>query len=157
MNDHLSTYLNDHLAGSVVALDLLSNLETLQPDPGFADGLRGEIVADQQVLEALMDRIGVTRSRPRQATAWLAAKASALKMRLDSGADQKLAALETLEALALGIEGKLALWSALAAVAETASALRGPDYPMLKQRATEQRHQVEVRRIAAARAAFVDG
>jgi hypothetical protein len=157
MNDQLSAYLNDHLAGSVVAVDLLSNLETLQPDlavKGFVDQLRSEIIADQQVLEALMGRLGVTQSRPRQATAWLAAKASALKMRLDSGADQKLAALETLEALALGIEGKLGLWKALAAAAETAPALRGPDYPLLQQRATEQHHQVEARRIAAATSAF---
>jgi hypothetical protein len=67
----------------------------------------------------------------------------------------QLARLEKLEALALGIEGKRALWRALLAVAEEIPALRNVDLVRLDQRADDQRKRVEVRRIEAAREAFV--
>jgi hypothetical protein len=67
----------------------------------------------------------------------------------------QLARLEKLEALALGIEGKRALWRALLAVAEEIPALRNVDLVRLDQRADDQRTRVEVRRIEAAREAFV--
>lgn len=74
---HLATYLNDHLAGSVAALDLLAHLEKTHAGStvgDFAAGLRGEIAADRDELESLMKSWAVAESRPRQAAAWLAEK-----------------------------------------------------------------------------------
>ena len=67
----------------------------------------------------------------------------------------QLARLEKLEALALGIDGKGALWRSLQAVAEEIPALREVDLSSLNRRAEEQRQRVEKLRIEAAREAFV--
>ena len=62
----------------------------------------------------------VAESRTRKATAWLTEKVTELKLRLDDPAGGALRLLEALEAVSLGIEGKRALWRALAAAAEDA-------------------------------------
>jgi hypothetical protein len=54
------------------------------------------------------------------------------------------------EAVALGIEGKRALWRALAAAAEVSPAFQVADYERLTQRAEEQRQRVETVRLEAA-------
>ncbi|MBC7923348.1 MAG: hypothetical protein H7Z75_19905 [Ferruginibacter sp.] len=156
-SEHLATYLNDHLAGSVAVLDLLAHLETAHAntDTGrFAAQLRADIGADRQELETLMERLHLAESLPRKAAAWLAEKATQLKLRLDDTAGGTLHLLETLDAVAVGIEGKRALWHALAAAAGEVSALRGIDYEALSARAVEQRRRVEAVRLPAAKAAF---
>jgi hypothetical protein len=156
-NDSIATYLNDHLAGSVVALELLDQLEEERAGTSEASILadvHGDIVADRQELEALMAQLGITASQPRQATAWLTEKLSELKLRLDDPGHGGLRRLEALEAVSLGIAGKQSLWEALAAAAETAPELRGLDYARLVRRAETQREVVEKLRLAAAREAL---
>lgn len=159
-NDHIATYLNDHLAGSVAALELLQDLEAEHADTPsgriFAD-LRADVATDRQELEAVMVRLQVTESRTRKATAWLAEKVLELKLGLDDPADGALRLLEKLETLALGIEGKRALWRALATVAEEVPGLEGIDYERLLQRADDQRNRVEKMRLDAAQAALIAG
>ncbi|MGH7792081.1 MAG: hypothetical protein ACREOB_07160 [Thermodesulfobacteriota bacterium] len=101
-NDNLATYLNDHLAGSVAALELLAYLE-------------------EQHAGTPVERLDIVQSRPRKATAWLAEKITQIKLRLDDPTGGALRLLEGLEAVAIGIEGKRALWRALEAVAEDAT------------------------------------
>lgn len=154
---HLTTYLNDHLAGSVVALELMEHLEAAHRDSAVADflvTLRAEVAADRQELEALLERLHTSESRPRQILAWLGEKAAQLKLQFDDAAGGDLRLFEGLEVLSLGIEGKRSLWLALATVAEEFPALQGVDYQRLIQRAEMQRRQVEHERLRAARAAF---
>jgi hypothetical protein len=61
-------------------------------------------------------------------------------------------ALESLETLALGIQGKLALWLALEAASDQLEEVREVDLARLQRRARDQHAQVESRRLAAARA-----
>src|SRR5438132_8346596 len=80
-NKHLATYLNDHLAGSVTALELLTALQAAQANPDvarFLAELQSEVAADQRALEALMERLQIAKRRPRQAAAWLAEKLTQL-------------------------------------------------------------------------------
>jgi len=157
---HLATYLNDHLAGAVAGLELLEHLETAHAgtDMGrFAAELRADVAADRQELEAVMERLDAGASRTRRASAWLAEKATELKLRLDDPAGGALRLLEALEALSLGIEGKRSLWRALAAAAEDAPSLQVADYQRLAQRAEEQRRRVEEVRLKAARGALTPG
>ena len=157
-NEHLATYLNDHLSGSIAAIELLEHLESAyagkELERFFAE-LRKDIEADRKELERLMERLEIAQSRPRKAGAWIAGKFAELKMRLDDSARGPLKLLESLEAVELGINGKLALWRALIAAVEIAPALRGVlDYQRLAGRATEQIERVELRRLEAAKAAF---
>ncbi|HUS12101.1 MAG TPA: hypothetical protein VMZ30_16670 [Pyrinomonadaceae bacterium] len=156
-NEHLATYLNDHLAGSVVAVELMENLEAAYAGTliaNFVNGIRMEVEADQRQLEELMSRLEVSESRTRQVSAWLTEKVTELKLRLDDSAHGNLRLLESLEALSLGIEGKKSLWLALAAAAEISPQLRLLDYERLQARAEEQRSRVELKRIEIAKVAL---
>ena len=157
-DEYLGIYLNDHLAGSVVAIELLQHIERAyagRPVERFAADLRAEIQADQKELQRLMGELNVSESRARQATAWIAEKMTMLKLRLDDWAGGDFRLFEALEALSLGIEGKKALWEALAGTAEKVPALRLLDYARLVQRALEQRSRVEAKRLETATAALV--
>jgi hypothetical protein len=73
----LHSYLNDHLAGSVGALELVaywSKLYQGKPLGAFFNGLGAEIKADQETLRDLMRCLGVEESKVRQAGAWAAEK-----------------------------------------------------------------------------------
>ena len=156
-NESLATYLNDHLAGSVVALELLNHLA--EDGAGTAEasllaGVHAEIEADRQELEAFMAQRGIAVSAPRKATGWLVEKLSEIKLHLDDVGDGALRRLEALETVSLGIAGKAALWDALAAAAEEAPELNGLDYARLGRRAETQRGVVETLRLHAAKEAL---
>jgi hypothetical protein len=158
-NEYLATYLNDHLAGSLAAIELLEHLETAYAATHLASffvELRREISADRQELQRLMDRLEVSESRPRKLSAWLTGKLTEIKLRFDDSPCGALRLLESLEVLGLGIHGKLALWRALGAAADSSPALQGFDYEGLAQRAEEQRWRVEVVRLEAAKTAFTN-
>jgi hypothetical protein len=156
-NKHLATYLNDHLAGSVAALNILAHLETEQNSITVAPvitALRADIEADQRELETLMKRMQIPKSAPRQAVAWLGEKVAQLKLQLDDPADGALRLLEVLETLALGILGKRALWQALHVAG--VPGFQDADYERLVQRAEDQHRRAEAIRLEAARAALSD-
>jgi hypothetical protein len=154
--EKLTIYLNDHLAGSVGALELVDNLiETYKGKPlePFFKDLRNEIDADQDTLQDLIAKLGKKESAVRKAGAWVAEKLSRVKIRLsESGGEMGL--LHALEGLVLGITGKRGLWTALAAAADTVPQLRGLDYVRLEKRAVEQCDRVEAKRLEVAREVF---
>lgn len=158
VNESLATYLNDHLAGSVAALELLAALA--EEREGTADAailarMRADIEEDRATLVQYMERLGIPASKPRQATAWVAEKLVDLKLRLDDPGHGALRRLQTLETVSLGIEGKRLLATALlAAAAEPDIAAFGDDGEALERRAEEQRALVESLRLEAAREAF---
>jgi len=152
-NEHLATYLNDHLAGSVMAIEVLDHLATTYSDRGLSDffiRLRDDISSDRDELQGLMERLNIGESRTRKASAWLAEKMTELKLRFDDPQAGALRLFESLEGLALGIEGKRSLWLALTAAAEQSPSLRTVDYERLIERAEEQRQRVERLRIETA-------
>lgn len=153
---HLHTYLNDHLAGSVAALDLLDHLIKSSSDPDWAAffrELKDDIAADQEALRSLLAKVGGEESTPKKALAWLAEKVGHLK--LQSVAQDNPAGLhQALEGLSLGITGKRALWRSLAASAATIPGLGGIDYARLEARATEQFARVDAESVKIAAAAM---
>lgn len=153
----LATYLNDHLAGSVGALDLLDHLARESEggeDVSLFRALHQEIAAEQAQLRELLRELGGEESGVRKAAGWVAEKVTRLKLRWDDPADDGLRRFEALEALALGITGKLSLWRALAAVADGIPVLQRLDLALLQRRSEDQYAAVERRRLAAAREAF---
>ena len=157
MNEALATYLNDHLAGSVVALELLDHLQKDGAGTARASilaSVHADIMDDRQELEAFMARLGIAVSEPRTAAGWLIEKLSEIKLRLDDSGDGALRRLEALETISLGIAGKQALWHALAAAAADDPGLSGLDYARLGRRAEAQREVVESLRLHAAKEAL---
>jgi hypothetical protein len=153
--EHLSTYLNDHLAGSVVALEVIDQLAEEAADlSSVLMETRLEIEADRAQLVDLMKHLDIAESRVRKAGAWLAEQVAEAKFGMDDRSGGLLGRLERLEALVLGIEGKLSLWRALEAASMTDSGLAFVDYKNLAQRAEQQRDRLESLRIQTARSAL---
>jgi hypothetical protein len=150
----LTTYLNDHFAGSVAAIDLLDHLLERAPSPEakrlFAD-IRAEVTQDQETLQAIIRRVGADESGWRKAGAWFSEKLARLKLKIDDSTDGNLHELEAVEALSLGILGKLALWRSLAVVGSDVEWLRGIDLDRLQGRALDQHARAESRRLELAR------
>lgn len=150
--ENLASYLNDHLAGSVGALELLDRLiERYDGEPlgVFFQELRDEIQKDQEELQGLIEKLGVQESAVRKAGAWLVEKVSRAKMPLDSS-EGEMGLFLALEALVLGITGKKSLWRALRAASQSEPRLARLDYSGLERRAVEQRERVEAKRLEIA-------
>lgn len=153
----LVRYLNDHLAGSVAALELLDHLRGLSKGTErerLLATLQSEIEADQKVLQGLLHGVGGKESRVRKAAAWLTEKVGEAKLKLDDSGSGELGLLEGLEALELGILGKLALWRALGVASDLVPQIGKLDLKQLERRAAAQHDRVEAERLRVARAAF---
>jgi len=156
MSNPLTTYLQDHLAGSMQAIELLKAIRDHnagEPLGRFAAHLLVEIEADRDVLVELIQRTGDSPSGFKELGAWLSEKVSRLKLKHGSG--EGLGTFEALEFLMLGIHGKWALWRALSVVAPFDERLKAVDLSHLLTRAESQQEQVEEQRLALARSVFV--
>ena len=153
----LASYLNDHLAASVSAVELLEHLiKTHEGKPlqKFFETLRADVTADQEVLRKLVQRFA-RESTVRKAAGWIAEKIGRLKIKAGGENFGEIGILEALEVLVLGITGKQLLWRALSASLGDSPLLRGADLGKLEERAIEQLERVEALRLEAAREAFL--
>jgi hypothetical protein len=152
MSDSLAIYLHDHLAGSNFAVELLEFLRDQHAGQRLGDAaaaLLAEIEEDRKVLQGIIGRVGNGVPILKEASAWVGEKLSELKLRRGA-----FGTFEALEALALGILGKVALWRALASIAEADTRLSGVDFNQLLARAEQQHSRAEQLRLQSARAAF---
>jgi hypothetical protein len=150
----LGIYLNDHLAGSVVGTRLVRRIAKHNEGNQYgseATRLTGEIQEDKATLEALMDRLGVHKKKPRLAIAAVSETLGRLKPNGRLLGYSPLSRVIELEALMLGISGKLELWKSLKVTGVRVDAI---DVDELIQRAQEQRDRVRDLRLQAAREAF---
>jgi hypothetical protein len=155
----LATYLNDHLAGSVAAVELLDHLIKAyegKPLEKFFKDLRDDVSADQEVLRKLLRRFA-KESVVRKAGAWIAEKFTRAKIKTAGEKVGEMGLLQALEVLVLGITGKQLLWRALNASLGSSPLLRGADLSRLEERAIEQIERVEAKRLETAREALLRG
>ena len=153
----LDVYLNDHLAGSAAAVELVERIRDNNQGTALAthmEQLLVEIERDRNTLGEVMQRLGVVRSTPKQVAGKVLETLSRLRLneRITGSAD--VTRLLELETLSLGIEGKLLLWRALSEVAESRPELAEFDLPSLATHAVSQRAGVEPFRLQAAAAAL---
>jgi hypothetical protein len=154
----LAIYLNDHLAGSIGAMEMVQDLiETHQGKPleRFLRPLLEDIQSDQGELRSIMDGLGVKESKVRKAGAWMAEKASRLKLGMADSGEANLALLQSLETLSIGIMGKRQLWRTLEATIAATVRQVGLDLVRLERRAAEQFERVEKEAFRIARQIFV--
>lgn len=152
----LDSYLNDHLAGSAAAVELVERIRDNNEGTALAahmEGLLAEIERDRDTLGAVMERLGVVRSTPKQAAGKVLESLSRLRLNERVTGSEEITLLMELETLSLGIEGKLSLWRALSEVSGRPE-LADVDLAALAARAVSQRAGVERFRLEAAAAAL---
>lgn len=153
----LDSYLNDHLAGSVSALELIehwAHLHKGSPSGVFFSQIEIDVRADQSALRNLMHHLNVEESSLRQAGAWAAEKVGRVRLMIAGEEQGSLGLLLTLEGLIMGIAGKKLLWRSLAAA--NLAELNGYDFRELERRAEQQIDRIEAERIRAAQLVLTD-
>lgn len=149
----LSIYLNDHLAGATVGVELARRVAASNRSTGYGPvlgELAEEIERDREALVEIMKRLSIGRDRLKLLASWGAEKAGRLKLNGQFVGYSSLSRLEELEVLSLGVEGKLALWLALRRTHEADPRLRGIEWDELVDRARSQRRRLERQRRRAA-------
>ena len=153
----LGTYLNDHVAGANAGVEMARQLEEAVRGEPTAAGLgpiSAEIEEDLETLRGVVEALEVGHNPVKQAAGWIAEKVHRLGVDERVTHSRELTLLLQAESLALGVEGKLALWLALLEVAPAHPQLSSVDLPALAERARDQRRRLEVVRLAAAHRAF---
>lgn len=151
----LASYLNDHLAGSVGALELLEHwvhLHDGKPLGDFFKDIEAEIRADQEKLREVMRSLRIEESDVRKAGAWVAEKAGRARLIIAGDEPGSLGLVLTLDGLIMGVTGKKLLWRALAAA--NLPQLNGYDFEELQRRAEQQIERIEAERMRAVLEAF---
>jgi hypothetical protein len=151
----LDSYLNDHLAGSISALELIAHcIEVHKGEPlgSFFVEIEREIKTDQDKLRDVMRTLGVEESKMRQAGAWVAEKVGRARLMIAGDEQGSLGLVLTLEGLIMGVTGKKLLWRALAAA--KLPGLNSYNFEQLQGRAEQQVERIEAERISAVRQVF---
>ena len=156
MSAPLATYLNDHLAGAMAALDLAGKAAARHQGDGaggFLHDLLRAIDDDRVALEGIMDRLGVEKGGAKATAGRVVEKVSRLRLHDKVTGDPELSRVLELETLIIGVTGKLQLWHSLQQLAPSEPRLADVDLEALVRRAHEQLAGLdEHHREAAARA-----
>ena len=75
------------------------------------ESLAPQIEQDRQTLIELMQRLDSSKNPIKQATAWIAEKASRAKFSGMTSGEPELGTFMALETLALGVRGKACMWN----------------------------------------------
>ena len=151
----LAIYLNDHLAGATVGVELVRRAAGANQGTPLGETLEqlaAEIAEDRDALQRVMSQLGVGEDRVKVAAAWAAEKFGRLKLNGQLKGYSPLSRLVELEGLHLGISGKLELWRMLKQTAK--GRLRSLDLDELIKRAESQRRRLAPYRKAAAEQAI---
>jgi len=149
----LIAYLRDHLSGSDVAIRVVRRLgsrEDTEDGPLFRR-LSREFEEDRSVVRSLLMRLrGSERSIKRAAMGASGAVSGATA----GGEPGDLSLLRTLEALAIGVQGKRCMWRALQNLRTLPSTSDGTTFLELEAKAIGQWEAIEERRRALVERTF---
>ena len=152
----LATYLNDHLAGAEGGRRLAARLARTVSEPELK-GIADEIERDHGTLQRIMADLDITPSRVKQAAGVAAEAVSRVKLRLGSAGAHDVEQLLGLEAMAVGVAGKLRLWRSLQLLAPADGRLDVEDLRALASRAEDQLAILERVRLRVARRCLASG
>ena len=155
-NKLLRIYLNDHLAGATLGVELAKRSQKSNKGTPLGDFLAefvAEASSDKAQLEQLMVSVGAGKNVVKSRAAWVAEKVGRVKGngRLTGYSD--LSRLVELEGLMVGVTGKIGLWRSLL---EAFSPSHAPpaDFSGLLQRAEGQLDELQHHHRKAAAQAF---
>jgi hypothetical protein len=142
----LIAYLRDHLSGSDLVIRVVRRLGSTHR--GTEDGalfrlLSRELEEDRFVVRSLLMHLGASERSIKRA----AADTSGVVLSATSGGDPgDLSLLRTLEALAIGVQGKRCMWRALQSLRTLPPPVNGMTFVELEAKAVRQWEAIEERR-----------
>jgi hypothetical protein len=149
----LGTYLNDHLAGSIVGGELARRIARQNSDNEYGREtaeIAEQIEQDKLELRRIMTRLDVPQKRLRLGIAWAVEKVTRLKPNGRLIGYSPLSRVLELEGLVMGITGKLELWRTLDQLEDANPGLDKAQIRELIGRAEAQRDRVDDLRLKAA-------
>jgi hypothetical protein len=153
---YLAIYLNDHLAGATLGVELARRLRSSnRGDAEFGEPLAkicAEVEADRDTLIRLMERLGVKLNPVKPALARLGERLGRLKLNGQLRGYSPLSRVLELEGMAGLIGAKIQIWNALEQ--SYGESLDGFDFHALAERADNQGQRVEDLHLAAAQRAL---
>ncbi len=155
----IDVYLNDHLAGAMLGSDLAKEIQARNHGTALGqlmDSLAPQIEQDRQTLVELMQRLDSSTNSVKQATAWVAEKASRAKFSGMTSGEPELGEFMALETLTLGVRGKACMWRTLKQVADRHPPIASMNFDELIDRAQIQEDALERERLAAGTRALAD-
>jgi hypothetical protein len=156
VNRYLPIYLNDHLAGATLGVETARRAAGENEDGPLGERLAGlaqELEEDRAALRSMMDALGVRADVLKTAAAWAGEKAGRLKLNGQIRGYSPLSPLVEIEALLLGVNGKVSVWRTLQELAPHEPRLDAEALAELEARAVRQRDVLdELRREAGAHA-----
>ena len=147
--------MNDHLAGSMSALELLEHWVRVHDGEQLVDffrDIKAEVRQDQEKLREVMHSLGIEESNVRQAGAWAAEKVGRVRLMIAGDEPRSVGLMLTLEGLIMGVTGKKLMWRALAAA--NLPQLNGYHFEDVQRRAEQQIERLEAERMRAVPEAF---
>jgi len=154
---NLDSYLNDHLAGSISALEVIDHWAEVhkgEPVSSFFVEIKAHIKADQETLRDIMRALEVEESKIRKAGAWAAEKVGRARLIIAGDEPGSLGLVLTLEGLIMGVTGKKLMWASLAAA--KLPRLSSYNFEQLQRRAEQQIERIEAERIRTVSQAFAE-
>jgi hypothetical protein len=148
----LGIYLNDHLAGATAGRELARRAAASNRGSSygpFLEELAKQIDEDREALLEIMRALQIAVNRLKVAAGWSAEKLGRLKLNGRLFGYSPLSRIVELEALSLGVHGKLAAWRALDALRSEQPALASARLTELILRAERQLQELESHRVRA--------
>lgn len=151
----LGIYLNDHLTGAVGGVALAQRAARNHPTTSELDRLAREIEEDRHSLLEIMSRMRIRRTRYKEPVALVAERLGRFKPNGSIVRRSPLSSVVELEAMKIGVTGKLSCWLMLRRLADVDTTVPAEQLDGLIVRAEQQLEAIEQLRISAGTDAFV--
>lgn len=148
MSELITTYLQDHHAGSSAGIEAFERVAEGHGDEqvrAAVGRLAEQIREDQASLEKIMDTVGASTSTIKDAATWVGEKVARLKPNERITNRSPLSDVLELEALVMAVHGKGLLWKGLIALAD--ERLDQAELERLADRADAQREELNQLRL----------
>ena len=145
-HEALIAYLHDHLSGSDVAVRVVHGLDSAHQAPEdqtLFRRLSREFEDERAVVRTLLAQLGASGRSIKRAAAVVSGRVLSATAGGDPG---DLSLLRTLEALAIGVQGKRCLWRTLQSLDTVVAPFDGVTFVALEAAAVRQWEAIEERR-----------
>jgi hypothetical protein len=146
VREYLAIYMNDQLALGMLWREVARRSQRENRGTPLEDALARVATAigeDVALLERMMDRLAIRRSRTKPTLASLAERAGRLKLNGRITGYSPLSRFEELDFLVMGIDAKKVLWANLRDLAGLRERLPDVDFDGLIERAGQQRAELD--------------